>query len=173
MASTTLWVDVQNSPKTSQCRVVQLQIPLKKTKTKRKQREKKAPIISREESFRNPKRMATDGLDLGLWSEMGLTCKHEFQSWTCVVVMKIRPPLKVKRENDLHRLPANPTSQKVNNAEEKTLANTKPQTPPLRMVKKKLSKPNPPATFSPNFSKILIRHLPSSIFHPIFSTDSM
>jgi len=35
----------------------------------------------------------------------------------------------------LHRPPANPTSQKVNNVEEKTLANTEPQTPPLRMVK--------------------------------------
>ena len=50
--------------------------------------------------------------------------------------MMIRPPLKVDREDDLHMPPTNPTSQKVNNVEEKTLANTKPQTPPLRMVKK-------------------------------------
>ncbi len=56
--------------------------------------------------------MATDGLDLGLGSEMGLTCKHEFQSWTCVVVMKIRPPLKVERENDMHMPPANPPLKK-------------------------------------------------------------
>jgi hypothetical protein len=38
--------------------------------------------------------------------------------------MKIRPPLKVERENDMHEPPANPTSQKINNVEEKTLANT-------------------------------------------------
>jgi len=63
--------------------------------------------------------------------------------------MKIRPPPKVERENELHKPPANPTSQKVNNIEEKTLANTEPQTPPLKTVKK-LSKP--PTTFSPNFS---------------------
>ena len=95
-------------------------------------------LISHEESFGNPKRMATDDLDSGFGSEMGLTCKHEFQSWTCVVVMKIRPPLKVKRENDLHRPPANPTSQNVNNVEEKTLAKVELQTPPLRTVKKTL-----------------------------------
>ena len=64
--------------------------------------------------------------------------------------MKIQTPLKVEKENDLHKPPANPTSQKVNSVEEKTLANTAPQMPPLRTVKK-LSKPNPPATFSPNF----------------------
>ena len=52
--------------------------------------------------------------------------------------MKIRPPLKVARENDLHKPLANPTSQKVNNVKEKTLANTDPQTPPLRTVKKTL-----------------------------------
>ena len=80
--------------------------------------------------------MATNGLNSGLGSEMGLTCKHEFQSWTCVVVMKIRPSLKVERENDMHRLHANPTTQKVNNIEEKTLANTELQTPPLKTVKK-------------------------------------
>ena len=45
-------------------------------------------LISHEENFGNPKRMATDGLDSGLGSETGFTCKHEFQSWTCVVVMK-------------------------------------------------------------------------------------
>ena len=72
--------------------------------------------------------MATDGMDSRLESEMGLTCKHEFQSWTCVVIMKIRPPLKVERENDLHKSPANPTSQKGNNFEEKTLANIEPPT---------------------------------------------
>ena len=67
---------------------------------------------------------------------MGLTYKHEFQSWTCVVVMKIRPPLKVERENNLHMPPINPASHKVNNVEEKPLANTELQTPPLRVVKK-------------------------------------
>jgi len=36
----------------------------------------------------------------------------------------------------LHMPPPNPTSQKVNIVEEKTLANTEPQTPPLRTVKK-------------------------------------
>ena len=74
-----------------------------------------------EESFGNPKRMATNGLDSGLGSEMGLTCKHKFQSWTCVVILKIRPPLKVERENDQHIPPVNPTSHKINNVEEKTL----------------------------------------------------
>ena len=70
--------------------------------------------------------MATDGLDSGLGSEMGVTCKHEFQSWTCVVVMKIRPPLKVERENDLHMPLANPTFHKVISVKEKTLANIEP-----------------------------------------------
>ena len=83
-------------------------------------------LIGREENFGNPKRMAIDGLDSGFGSEMRLTCKHEFQSWTCVVVMKIRPPLKVEREIDMHKPLANPTSLKVNNVEEKTLANCKP-----------------------------------------------
>ena len=82
--------------------------------------------------------MATNGLDSGLGSEMGLTCKHKFQSWTCVVVIKIRPPLKVERENDMYMPPANPTTQNVNNVGEKTLANTELQIPPLRMVKKTL-----------------------------------
>ena len=98
--------------------------------SKKNQREKKTLLISREESFGNPKRMATNGLDSWLGSEMGLTCKHEFQSWTCVVVMKIWPPLKVEWENDLH------TACK----------------PHLSKRWKKLSKHNPPATFSPNFS---------------------
>ena len=95
-------------------------------------------LIGREENFGNPKRMAIDGLDSGFGSEMRLTCKHEFQSWTCVVVMKIRPPLKVERENDLHKTPTNPTSRNVNRVKEKTFANTKPQTPPLRTVKRTL-----------------------------------
>ena len=77
--------------------------------------------------------MATDGLDSRLGSEMGLTCKHEFQSWTCVMIMKIRPPLVLKRDNDMHMPPTNPTSQKVNSVEENSLA-------------------NPLAMFSPNFS---------------------
>ena len=48
---------------------------------KKNQCEKKTiMLISREENFGNPKRMATDGLDSGLGSEMGLTCKHEFQT---------------------------------------------------------------------------------------------
>ena len=95
-------------------------------------------MISCEERFGIPKWMTTDGLDSGLGSAMGLTCKHEFQSWTCVVIMKIRPPLNVERENDLHRPPANPTSQKLNNVKEKTLANTEPQTPPFITVEKTL-----------------------------------
>ena len=47
--------------------------------------------------------------------------------------MKIRPPLKVEREreNDLHMPPANSTSKKVNNVEEKTFAKTELQIPPL------------------------------------------
>ena len=73
-------------------RVDQLQIPSKK------QRENKALLINYEESFGNSKQMATDGMESRLGSEMGLTCKHEFQSWTCVAVMKIQPPLKVNRE---------------------------------------------------------------------------
>ena len=37
-------------------------------------------LFSHEESFGKPKWMATDGLDSGVGSEMGLTCKHEFQN---------------------------------------------------------------------------------------------
>ena len=80
--------------------------------------------------------MATGGMDSGLGIEIELTCKHEFESWTCVVVMKIQPPLKVERHNDLHWPSTNPTSPKVNIIGDKTLANTEPQTPPLRTVKK-------------------------------------
>ena len=57
-------------------------------------------LMSQEESFGNPKRMATEGLDSRLGSEMGLTRKHKFQRWTSMVVMKIRPPLKVERERE-------------------------------------------------------------------------
>ena len=65
---------------------------------KLKQRENKALLINNEESFGNPKRMATNSPDSVLGNGMGFTCKHEFQSWTCVAVMKIQPPLKVERE---------------------------------------------------------------------------
>ena len=79
--------------------------------------------------------MAIDGLDSRFGSEMGLTCKHEFQSWSCVDSTSTKS---TKIENDLHKPHANPTSQKVNNVEEKTLANTEPQTPPLKTVNKTL-----------------------------------
>jgi hypothetical protein len=59
-----------------------------------------------------------------------------------------------ERENDLHMLPANPTSHNVNNVKEKTLTNTKPENPTSHNGEKKLSKPNRP------------------IFHSIFATES-
>ena len=80
-------------------------------------------LINCEENLGHCKWMEIDGLDSVVGNEMGLTCKHEFQSWTCVVVIEIQLPLKLDKENDLHKPPANPTSQKVNKYKEKTLAN--------------------------------------------------
>jgi hypothetical protein len=73
------------------------------------------------------------------------------------------------RENDLHMPPANPTSHKVNSVEEKTLANTEPQTPPLITVKNNsqnliLQQRSPPIFPKPSPSSALI-NLSSHFFN--------